>query len=118
MKSKLLILCVSLAVAATLIASTSYTTRASGISYNGTSIDANLNATATPEHIALSWTGDPTTTQTITWRTISSDTKNKVQYRVKGTTAWQQFSLCMNFVASYCKFQLFCTLSFLLSNFN
>ena len=42
MKSKLLILCVSLAVAATLIASTSYTTRASGISYNGTSIDANL----------------------------------------------------------------------------
>lgn len=72
----------------TLIASTSYKTRSSGVSYNGTSIDADLNATATPDHIALSWTGDPTTTQTITWRTISSDTKTKVQYRVKGTTAW------------------------------
>ena len=88
MKSKFLILSVSLAIAATLIASTSHITMASAVSYNGTSIDANLNATATPEHITLSWTGNPTTTQTITWRTISTDTKGEVQYRVKGTTAW------------------------------
>ncbi|MBU3182178.1 metallophosphoesterase [Clostridium psychrophilum] len=88
MKSKFLILSISFAIAATLTASTSYITMASVVSYNGTSIDANLNATATPEHITLSWTGNPTTTQTITWRTISTDTKSKVQYRVKGTTAW------------------------------
>lgn len=57
MKSKFLILSVSFAIAATLLASTSYITMASVVSYNGTSIDANLNATATPEHITLSWTG-------------------------------------------------------------
>ena len=29
-------------------------------------------ATATPDHIALTWTGDPATTTTITWRTDST----------------------------------------------
>jgi len=89
MKRKVISICVSLAIAGTLIASPSYTTRAvASVSYNSTSINANLNATATPDHIALSWTGDPTTTQTITWRTISTDKKSNIQYRVKGTSAW------------------------------
>jgi hypothetical protein len=89
MKRKILSVCISLAIAGTLIASPSYTTiSAAAVSYNSTSIDANLNATATPDHIALSWAGDPTTTQTITWRTISTDKKGNVQYRVKGTSTW------------------------------
>ena len=31
-------------------------------------------ATATPDHIALTWTGDPATTTTLTWRTDSTVT--------------------------------------------
>lgn len=89
MKSKILSLCVSLAIAETLIASPSYLTKANAaVSYNSTSINANLNATAVPDHIALSWIGDPTTTQTITWRTISTTNKCIVKYRVKGTSTW------------------------------
>ncbi|OOM16564.1 purple acid phosphatase family protein [Clostridium saccharobutylicum] len=89
MKSKILSLCVSLAIAETLIASPSYLTKANAaVSYNSTSINANLNATTVPDHIALSWTGDPTTTQTITWRTISTTNKCIVKYRVKGTSTW------------------------------
>lgn len=88
MKSKFLAICLSLAVVGTLITSASYTTRAAGVSFDSTTINANLNATATPDHIALSWTSDPTTTETITWRTISTDTKGNVQYRVKGASAW------------------------------
>lgn len=89
MKSKILSLCVSLAIAETLIASPSYLTKANAaVSYNSTSINANLNATAVPDHIALSWTGDPTTTQTITWRTISTTSKCIVKYRAKGTSTW------------------------------
>ena len=87
MKRKILSICVSLAIAGTLIASPSYRA-AAAVSYNSTSIDANLNSTATPDHIDLSLTGDPTNTQTITWRTITTDKKANVQYRVKGTTAW------------------------------
>ena len=87
MKRKILSICVSLAIAGTLIASPSYRA-AAAVSYNSTSIDANLNATAAPDHIDLSLTGDPTNTQTITWRTISTDKKANVQYRVKGATAW------------------------------
>ena len=33
---------------------------------------AGTGATATPDHIVLTWTGDPATTQTITWRTDTS----------------------------------------------
>ena len=88
MKKKFLTLTLALAVAGTLITSTSYITKAAGITYNSTSIDANLNATGTPDHIALSWTGDPTTTETITWRTISTEKNSKVQYRVKGNAVW------------------------------
>lgn len=92
MKRKFITLCLSLAVVGSIVASPCFITNAAEISYNDTAIDANLNATATPDHIALSWTGDPTTTQTITWRTISTDGKCSVQYRVKGTSNWTTVS--------------------------
>ena len=38
-------------------------------------------ATATPDHIALTWTGNPATTMTITWRTDSTVTSGVVQYQ-------------------------------------
>ncbi len=38
-------------------------------------------ATATPDHIALTWTGNPETTMTITWRTDSIVTSGMVQYQ-------------------------------------
>jgi hypothetical protein len=80
---------VSLGLIGALAVSPAYATAAfADISYNSTSIDANLNATSTPDHIVLSWTDDPTTTQTITWRTISTDKKSNLQFRVKGTSDW------------------------------
>ncbi|MDR3596403.1 metallophosphoesterase family protein [Clostridium sp.] len=89
MKRKIISICVSLAITGGLISLPAYNTIASAaISYNSTSIDANLNATATPDHIDLSWTNDPTTTQTIAWRTISTDKRSYVQFRVKGSSTW------------------------------
>lgn len=89
MKRKIISICISLAIAGGLIASPAFNTIASAtVSYNSTSIDANLNATATADHIILSWISDPTTTQTITWRTISTNQKGYVQYRAKGTSTW------------------------------
>jgi hypothetical protein len=38
-------------------------------------------ATATPDHIALTWTGNPATTMTITWRTDSTVPSGAVQYQ-------------------------------------
>lgn len=40
----------------------------------------NVNATTIPDHVTLSWTGDPKTTQTVTWRTDPMVTKGIVQY--------------------------------------
>ena len=40
--------------------------------YDGTAINADLNATGRPDHITLTWSADPATTMTITWRTSSS----------------------------------------------
>jgi hypothetical protein len=42
-------------------------------------------ATAVPDHITLTWTGDPATTMTITWRTDTTVTTGFVRYR-KGST--------------------------------
>ncbi|MBN1567838.1 MAG: metallophosphoesterase family protein [Acidobacteria bacterium] len=42
---------------------------------------ANTGATETPDHIALTWTGSPETTMTITWRTDPSVTSGIVQYQ-------------------------------------
>jgi hypothetical protein len=41
----------------------------------------NGGATATPDHIVLTWTGDPASTITITWRTDSSVTSGYVQFQ-------------------------------------
>ncbi len=38
------------------------------------------SATAIPDHVTLTWSGDPTTTQTITWRTDSTVTRGVVQF--------------------------------------
>jgi len=38
-------------------------------------------ATADPDHITLTWTGDPSTTMTITWRTDSTVTTGFVQFQ-------------------------------------
>jgi hypothetical protein len=46
---------------------------------------AGTTATAAPDHIALSWTGDPATSMTITWRTASTVTSGSVQYQVKSS---------------------------------
>ncbi|WP_234121692.1 purple acid phosphatase family protein [Clostridium hydrogenum] len=48
--------------------------------YDGTSINSDLNATATPDHITLTWSEDPTTTQNVTWRTNKAVDKNVIQY--------------------------------------
>ncbi|MBV7272669.1 metallophosphoesterase family protein [Clostridiaceae bacterium UIB06] len=48
--------------------------------YDGTSIDSNLNSSSTPDHITLTWTKDPKTTQTITWRTSSNIDKGLIEY--------------------------------------
>ncbi len=40
----------------------------------------NVNATAVPDHITLSWVSDPMTTQTVTWRTDSAVQAGAVQY--------------------------------------
>ncbi len=38
-------------------------------------------ASATPDHITLTWTGDPSTTVTISWRTDASVSRGLVQYQ-------------------------------------
>ncbi|WP_411682934.1 fibronectin type III domain-containing protein [Clostridium thailandense] len=48
--------------------------------YDGTSIDSSLNSSSTPDHITLTWTKDPKTTQTITWRTSSNIDKGLIEY--------------------------------------
>ncbi len=40
----------------------------------------NVNATAVPDHVTLSWTSDPMTTQTVTWRTDSTVQTGVVQH--------------------------------------
>ena len=40
-----------------------------------------FTATAVPDHLVLSWTGDPATTQTFTWRTDTTATAGVVQYK-------------------------------------
>lgn len=39
-----------------------------------------MGATAAPEHITLTWSADPKTTQTITWRTAAVTVGGQVQY--------------------------------------
>ncbi|MGV8979989.1 purple acid phosphatase family protein [Clostridium sp.] len=48
--------------------------------YDNTTINSNLGATSKPDHLSLTWSSDPTTTMTITWRTNISVTMGQVQY--------------------------------------
>ena len=45
-------------------------------------------ATAAPDHLVLSWTGDPGTTQTFTWRTDTTVAKSVVQYSAGSGTGF------------------------------
>ena len=88
MKKRYLCLFISLAIAGSIMIKANSTVRADGGTFNSTSIDANLNSSSKPDHISLSFTKDPATTETITWRTISTNTKASLQYRLKGTNDW------------------------------
>ena len=44
-----------------------------------------LAATVHPDHLTLSWTANPATTQTITWRTDTTATAGRVQYQAGAT---------------------------------
>ncbi len=44
----------------------------------------NVNATAVPDHVTLSWTSNPKTTQTVTWRTDTTVKTGVVQYNKCG----------------------------------
>lgn len=48
------------------------------LSYNAAAYD--LNASSVPDHITLTWSQDPATTQTISWRTSVSISNGLVQY--------------------------------------
>lgn len=50
-------------------------------SYDDTNINSSFNSSTRPEHITLTWTKDPKTSQTITWRTSTNVTKGIVQYK-------------------------------------
>jgi len=52
--------------------------------YDSTSIDSSLNATASPDHIVLTWTESPATTLTVTWRSSQEIEDGWVDYRQAG----------------------------------
>lgn len=87
MKRKFLSLFISVAIAGTFVFTPYSIAKAAG-AYNSIAIDANLNSTAKPDHITLSFTGDPATTETITWRTISTNTNASVNYKLAGADNW------------------------------
>lgn len=93
MKKRILSLLIPLTLAGTMVSSvTLYEVKGSEVSYNNTAVDENLNSTSKPDHIILSWTNNPKTTQTISWRTISSNKSAKLKYRKAGSTAWSLFN--------------------------
>ena len=47
---------------------------------------AATGATTAPDHIVLTWAQDPTTTQTITWRTDTTVTNGVVKFSQLGAT--------------------------------
>lgn len=49
--------------------------------YDQTVINYDLNATPLPDHVTLTWSADPTTTMTVTWRTSTAVSKCKIEYR-------------------------------------
>lgn len=93
MKRKLLSLTIAMAVITAPLLNMGLRADAVSAVYNDTAIDSNLNATAVPDHVMLSWTGDPSTTQTIVWRTSTAVTSGQVQYRIQGTTDFTTFNV-------------------------
>lgn len=85
-----LVIAVMLSTAAISLSSPSVKTLAA---YDGKNIDANLNAIVKPDHITLTWSDDPCTTQTITWRTDKNVTNGVVQY-IDLTGASSDFQSC------------------------
>ena len=55
--------------------------------FDGTAVDANLNATAQPDHVVLTWSDDPATTQTVSFRTALGVAAGSVVYRQAGKDA-------------------------------
>ena len=49
--------------------------------FDETGINADLNATEAPDHIMLTWSDDPTTTQTISWRAKTAVAQGSVRYK-------------------------------------
>ncbi|MHB8119809.1 MAG: fibronectin type III domain-containing protein [Methanothrix sp.] len=47
----------------------------------------NVNATGAPDHVTLSWTSNPKTTQTVTWRTDTTVNTGFVQYNKRSVAA-------------------------------
>ena len=78
MKKKYLSMIIAALIAATSTIAPIYSVHAA---YDNTTINTNLNSTVKPDHITLTWTKDPKTTQTITWRTSTNVTKGLVQYK-------------------------------------
>jgi hypothetical protein len=52
--------------------------------FDSTAVDVNLNATARPDHIMLTWSDDPATTQTVSFRTAPGVVSSSVVYRKDG----------------------------------
>ncbi|AZV55602.1 metallophosphoesterase family protein [Clostridium sp. AWRP] len=78
MKKKYLSMIIAALIAATSTIAPIYSVHAA---YDSTTINTNLNSTVKPDHVTLTWTKDPKTTQTITWRTSTNVTKGLVQYK-------------------------------------
>lgn len=55
--------------------------------YSQTTINADLNSTAVPDHLALTWSADPTQTMTVSWRTNTSVRSCKIEYKSKNGQA-------------------------------
>lgn len=49
--------------------------------FDETTINADLNSTIKPDHVTLTWSADPMTTQTITWRTNKTVVKGEVKFK-------------------------------------
>ena len=52
--------------------------------FDATQVDTDLGATERPDHIVLTWTDDPRTTQTVTWRSSRAASAGRVEYREEG----------------------------------
>lgn len=78
MKKKYLSLFIATALVVTSIEVPVYSVVAA---YDGTKINSNLNSTEKPDHITLTFTKDPKTTQTITWRTNTNIDTGIIQYK-------------------------------------